>query len=79
MILSKTGTAPSWDDDEAIQQLIFDSIAAGAMAQSVGLVAAAEGLGTCIRGSIDHEAFAKAARLLEGERIIAAQTIGVLL
>ena len=62
----------------ADQQTVFDSIAAGAMAQSVGLVAAAEGLGTCIRGSIDREAFAKAARLLDSERIIIAQTIGAL-
>ena len=62
----------------ADQQTIFDSVAAGAMAQNVGLVAAAEGLGTCIRASIDHEAFAKAAHLLDSERIIIAQTIGVL-
>ena len=62
----------------ANQQMIFDSVAAGAMAQSVGLVAAAEGLGTCVRASIDHEAFAKAARLLDSERILLAQTIGVL-
>ena len=60
------------------QQAIFDSIAAGAMAQSVGLVAAAEGLGTCVRGSVDHEAFGKAARLSEGQKVIIAQTIGVL-
>ena len=60
------------------QQMIFDSVAAGAMAQSVGLVAAAEGLGTCVRASIDHEAFTRAANLLDSERIIIAQTIGEL-
>ena len=60
------------------QQMIFDSVAAGAMAQSVGLLAASEGLGTCVRASIDHEAFTKAANLLDSERIIIAQTIGVL-
>ena len=62
----------------ADKQSVFDSIAAGAMTQSVGLAAAAEGLGTCIRGSIDHEAFGKAADLREGQHIIIAQTIGVL-
>ncbi len=60
------------------KQVQFDSIAAGAMAQSVGLVAASEGLGTCVRGSIDHEAFAKVAHLQKGQTVVIAQTIGVL-
>ncbi|SEH37584.1 Nitroreductase family protein [Selenomonas sp. KH1T6] len=60
------------------KQVQFDSIAAGAMAQSVGLVAASEGLGTCVRGSIDHEAFAKVANLQKGQTVVIAQTIGVL-
>jgi len=72
----------AWENARRIptgdQQMIFDSVAAGAMAQNVGLVAAAEGLGTCVRASIDHEAFARAAHLLNSERVIIAQTIGVL-
>lgn len=62
----------------ADKQAVFDSVAAGAMAQSVGLAAAAEGLGTCVRGSVDQETFGKAAHLREGQHVIIAQTIGVL-
>ena len=62
----------------AEKQAVYDIAAAGAMVQSVGLVAAAEGLGTCVRGSIDHDAFRSAARLEEGQSILLAQTIGAL-
>lgn len=60
------------------QQTLYDGMAAGAMTQSVALVAAAEGLGTCVRASIDRDAFAAAAGLQEGQTILLAQTIGVL-
>ena len=60
------------------QQTLYGGMAAGAMTQSVSLVAASEGLGTCVRASIDHDAFSEAARLQEGQTILLAQTLGVL-
>jgi len=59
------------------RQLAFANISAGAMAQSVGLVAAAEGLGNCIRASVNHDAFREAAGLASGQQILFAQTVGV--
>jgi nitroreductase len=52
-------------------------LVAGTMLQSVALTAVSEGLGTCVRGSIDREAFAKAARLVPEQRVLISQTIGV--
>ena len=68
-----SGRVPSDD-----KQVLYDSIAAGAMTQSVALIAAAEGIGTCVRGSIDHDAFGEAAHLQDGQMILLAQTLGVL-
>ena len=48
------------------------------MLQSVALVAVDEGLGTCVRGSIDREAFSKAAGLSPDQTVLISQTIGVL-
>ena len=72
-VWQKASRVPSAD-----KQMQFDCIAAGAMAQSVGLVAASEGLGTCVRGSIDQETFAKAAHLQKEQTVLIAQTVGVL-
>ena len=76
------GNASAWENVgrslPADRQVLYDSIAAGAMAQSVALVAAAEGLGTCVRASVDHDAFGEAARLQDGQTILLAQTLGVL-
>ena len=44
-----------------------------------GAGAAAEGLGTCVRASVDHDAFGEADRLQDGQTILLAQTLGVLL
>ncbi len=41
-------------------------------------MAASEGLGTCVRGSIDQETFAKAAHLQKEQTVLIAQTVGVL-
>ena len=53
-------------------------LVAGTMLQSVALVAASEGLGTCVRGSVDKAAFAKAAGLSKEQTVLISQTIGVL-
>lgn len=59
-------------------QALYDGVVAGEMSQSVALVAASEGLGTCVRASIDRDAFSKAAGLREVQTILLAQTLGVL-
>ena len=56
----------------------FNCIVAGTMVQSVALAAVNEGLGTCVRGSIDREAFAKAVGLAPEQKVLISQTIGVL-
>ena len=53
-------------------------LVAGTMLQSVALVAVDEGLGTCVRGSIDREAFRKAAGLSPEQTVLISQTIGAL-
>ncbi len=53
-------------------------LVAGTMLQSVALVAVDEGLGTCVRGSVDKEAFAKAAGLSPEQVVLISQTVGVL-
>lgn len=82
LTLVYVGNASAWENARRLptdeQQMLYDSIAAGAMTQSVALVAAAEGLGTCVRASIDHGAFGEAAHLQEGQTILLAQTLGVL-
>ena len=52
-------------------------LVAGTMLQSVALAAVSEGLGTCVRGSIDREAFAKAAGLSPEQRVLISETNGV--
>ena len=60
------------------RQHTFNCIVAGTMVQSVALAAVNEGLGTCVRGSIDREAFAKAVGLSPDQIVLISQTIGVL-
>ena len=67
---------PSKPVDPA-KQAGFDNIVAGAMTQSVALIAVGENLGTCVRGSFDVEAFRKAAALTD-QKILISQTVGVL-
>lgn len=53
-------------------------LVAGTMLQSVALAAVNEGLGTCVRGSVNREAFAKAAGLSPEQTVLISQTVGVL-
>ena len=54
------------------------NIAVGAMVQSVALAAQTEGLGNCVRGSINHDAFKKIARLSADKTVLLAQSVGVI-
>ncbi|WP_396333431.1 nitroreductase family protein [Burkholderia anthina] len=58
------------------QRDVFSAIAAGAIAQNVSLYCAAAGLGTVVRGWINHRALADALRLNEDELPVLAQTVG---
>ncbi len=82
LTLVYVGNSATWEESgrslPAEKQVLFDSVAAGAMAQSVALAAAAEGIGTCVRASIDQDAFGAAAHLQDGQTILLAQTLGVL-
>ena len=60
------------------RQHSFNCIVAGTMVQNVALAAVNEGLGTCVRGSIDREAFANAVGLSPEQTVLISQTIGVL-
>ena len=57
-------------------QISFANIAVGAMVQSVALAAQSEGLGNCVRGSINCEEFTKAAKLSDDKNILLAQSVG---
>ena len=58
------------------QRDVFSAIAAGAIAQNVSLYCASAGLGTVVRGWINHRLLAEALRLNEDELPILAQTVG---
>lgn len=58
------------------QRDVFSAIAAGAITQNVSLYCAAAGLGTVVRGWINHRVLADALRLNEDELPILAQTVG---
>ena len=60
------------------RQLANNCLVAGTMLQSVALVAVDEGLGTCVRGSVDREAFRKAAGLSPEQTVLISQTVGAL-
>lgn len=57
-------------------QISFANISVGAMVQSVALIAETEGLGNCVRGSINREEFRKVAKLSEDKQILLAQSVG---
>lgn len=57
-------------------QLSFANIMAGAMVQSVALIAETEGLGNCVRGSINRDEFKKIAKLSDDKTVILAQSVG---
>ena len=57
-------------------QLAFANITVGAMIQSVALAAQTEGLGNCVRGSINRDEFAKVAKLSADKTILLAQSVG---
>lgn len=51
-------------------------VAVGAMVQSVALIAETEGLGNCVRGSINIEEFKKVAKLSDEKKFLLAQSVG---
>ena len=57
-------------------QISFANITVGAMIQSVALAAETEGLGNCVRGSINRDEFKKVAKLADDKNILLAQTVG---
>ena len=57
-------------------QISFANIIVGAMVQNVALVTQAEGLGNCVRGSINRDEFKRAAKLSADKTILLAQSIG---
>ena len=57
-------------------QISCANIAVGSMTQSVALIAQTEGLGNCVRGSINREEFGKVAKLAAGKNILLAQSVG---
>ena len=63
---------------DATKQARYLGVAAGTMAQSVALVLEAEGLGGCVRGSVNEEQFRLVAELNDDQEIILAQTIGAI-
>ena len=58
------------------RQIDFANITVGAMVQSVALTAQTEGLGNCVRGSINHDEFRKIAGLSADKTILLAQSVG---
>ncbi len=57
-------------------QVSFANISVGAMVQSVALAAQTEGLGNCVRGSINRAKFAKVAKISDAKNILLAQSVG---
>ena len=60
----------------AESQAAFANIAAGTMCQSVALMAHNHGYGNCVRGSVNTDAFTKAAKLSNTQKILFAQSVG---
>ncbi len=60
----------------AERQAAFANIAVGTMCQSVALMANNLGYGNSLRGSVDTDAFTKAAKLSSAQKILFAQSIG---
>lgn len=61
-----------------MMQARYVGVTIGAMVQSVALVLESEGLGGCVRGSFDAEAFSKAAQLDDDQRVFLSQAIGAI-
>ena len=59
-------------------QISFANIAVGAMVQSVALAAETEGLGNCVRSSINRDEFKKVVKLSDDKNILLAQSVGFL-
>ena len=57
-------------------QISFANVAIGSMVQSVALAARTEGLGNCVRGSINRDEFKKIAKLADDKTILLAQSVG---
>ena len=57
-------------------QLANANIVVGAMVQSVALAAQTEGLGNCVRGSINRDEFKRVAKLSDEKTILLAQSVG---
>lgn len=57
-------------------QISFANILVGTMVQSVALAAETEGLGNCVRGSINRDEFKKVAKLPDAKNILLAQSVG---
>ena len=57
-------------------QISFANILVGAMVQNVALAAETEGLGNCVRGSINRDEFKKVAKLSDDKNILLAQSVG---
>ena len=58
------------------RQIAFANISVGSMIQSVALAAQTEGLGNCVRGSINRDEFKKVAKLSDDKTILLAQSVG---
>jgi SagB-type dehydrogenase family enzyme len=68
--LARTG------DASADAQNLYTAVDTGVIVQNVYLFCASEGLGTVVRGSVDHAALAKLMKLRPNQRIVVAQTVG---
>ena len=73
-------TPAAWESAKRIpprdSQIAFANITVGAMVQSVALAAQTEGLGNCVRGSINRDEFKKIANLSAEKNILLAQSVG---
>ena len=57
-------------------QLANANVTVGAMVQSVALAAQTEGLGNCVRGSVNRDEFKRVAKLADEKAILLAQSVG---
>ena len=57
-------------------QISCANVTVGAMVQSVALAAQSEGLGNCVRGSINRDEFKRLAKLSADKNILLAQSVG---
>lgn len=63
---------------EDLKKTQFGAVMAGAMAQNVGLYAAAHNLGNVVRGSYDEKELAKILKLGKRQVVVLAQSVGPL-